>query len=148
MGRIAQTFLIVASALCLSAAGFAAEKTPAKAPSTAPIEKSQPKKTKTAKTPKALKYRGDISAIDVASGTVSVKGQAGEKQFVTQDAAKDAVERMSVGDNVRVIYSEKDKKLVATSVRRLTAKQVKAAAAKTPDSKSPAPQKDSKAKVK
>jgi hypothetical protein len=148
MGRIARTFLIVASALCVSVAGFGAEKTPAKPPSTAPIEKSQPTKTKTAKTPKALKYRGDISAIDPASGAVSVKGQAGEKQFVTQDAAKDAVERLSVGDNVRVIYSEKDKKLVATSVRRLKAKQVKAAATKAADSKSPVPQKDSKAKTK
>ncbi len=112
------------------------------------MQKSQPKNTKSAKTPKALKYRGDISAIDAASGVVSVKGQAGEKQFVTQDAAKDAVERLSVGDNVRVIYSEKDKKLVASSVRRLKAKQVKAAAAKTSDGKSSAPQKDSKAKGK
>ena len=148
MGQLARMFLIVASALCLSVAGFAAEKTPAKPPSTAPIQKSQPKNTKSAKTPKALKYRGDISAIDAASGVVSVKGQAGEKQFMTQDAAKDAVERLSVGDNVRVIYSEKDKKLVASSVRRLKAKQVKAAAAKTSDGKSSAPQKDSKAKGK
>ena len=148
MGPISRTFLIVASTLCVSVAGFAAEKTPAKAPSTAPIEKSQPKTTKTAKTPKALKYRGDISAIDAASGVVSVKGQAGEKQFVTQDAAKDAVERLSVGDNVRVIYSEIDKKLVATSVRRMKAKQVKAAATKAADRKAPVPQKDSKAKAK
>jgi hypothetical protein len=148
MGRMYRTFFIVGLSLCFTAAGLAAEKTPAKAPSTAPLQNSQPKKTKTAKTPKALKYRGGISAIDTASGVVSVKGQAGEKQFVTQDAAKDAVERMSVGDNVRVIYSEKDKKLVATSVRRTKVKQVKAAAAKASDSKPAAPQKDSKTKVK
>ncbi len=148
MGQISRTFLIVASALCLSVAGLAAEKTPAKAPATAPMQKSQPKNSKSTKTPKALKYRGDISAIDTTSGVVSVKGQAGEKQFVTQDAAKDAVERMSVGDNVRVIYSEKDKKLVATSVRRIKVKQVKAAAAKAPDGNSTAPQKASKAKAK
>jgi hypothetical protein len=148
MGRMYRTFFIVGLSLCFTAAGLAAEKTPGKAPSSTPLQNSQPKKTKTAKTPKALKYRGDISAIDTASGVVSVKGQAGEKQFVTQDAAKDAVERMSVGDNVRVIYSEKDKKLVATSVRRMKVKQVKAAAAKTSDTKSTAPQKDSKTKVK
>jgi len=148
MGRIARTFLIVGSALCVSVAGFAAEKTPAKSPSTAPLQKSQPKNTKSAKTPKSLKYRGDITAIDPAGGTVSVKGPAGEKKFVTQDTAKDAVERLSVGDNVRVIYSEKDKKLVASSVRRFKAKQVKAATSKASDSKSPAPQKDSKAKAK
>lgn len=148
MGQLARMFLVVASALCVSVAGFAAEKTPTKSPSTAPMQQSQPKKTKTAKTPKALKYRGDITALDTASGVVSVKGQAGEKQFVTQDAAKDAVERMSVGDNVRVIYSEKDKKLVATSVRRMKVKQVKGDAAKVSDSKSPAPRKDSKTKTK
>ena len=148
MGRMYRTFFIVGLSLCFTAAGLAAEKTPAKSPSTAPMQKSQPKSTKSKKTPKALKYRGDISAIDTASGVVSVKGPAGEKQFVTRDAAKDAVERLSVGDSVRVIYSEKDKKLVATSVRRMKAKQVKAGAAKASDTKSPAPQKDSKTKVK
>jgi hypothetical protein len=145
MGRISRTFLIVASALCVSVAGFAAEKTPAKSPSTAPMQKSQPKNTKSTKTPKALKYRGDISAIDAASGTVSVKGQAGEKQFVTQDAAKDAVERLSVGDNVRVIYADKNGKLLATSVRRLKVTKASATAAKTTETKSVPQQKENKA---
>jgi hypothetical protein len=144
MGRISRTFLIVASALCVSVAGFAAEKTPAKSPSTAPMQKSQPKNTKSTKTPKALKYRGDISAIDAASGTVSVKGQAGEKQFVTQDAAKDAVERLSVGDNVRVIYADKNGKLLATSVRRLKVTKASATAAKTTETKSVPQQKENK----
>ncbi|MSP37097.1 MAG: hypothetical protein EXR70_01225 [Deltaproteobacteria bacterium] len=138
--------------LLVSLASFAAEKTPAttpaKAPATAAMQNSQPKKSKSGKTPKALKYRGDISAIDAASGAVSVKGLAGEKQFMTQDAAKDAVERLSVGDNVRVIYSDKEGKLLATSVRRLKVKQTKASSStptKAADSKTTAPQKNSQA---
>ena len=55
-------------------------------------------------------------------GTVSVKNDASEKNFTTQDAAKDAIERLTVGDRVKVVYSEKEGKLVATSVRRLKVK--------------------------
>jgi hypothetical protein len=144
MERIARTFLILGSALCVCVAAFAAEKTPAKSPSTAAMQKSQPKNTKSAKTPKSLKYHGDISAIDPTSGTVSIKGPAGEKQFVTQDAAKDAIERLSVGDNVRVIYSDKNGKLLATSVRRLKVTKANATAAKTTETKSAPQQKENK----
>lgn len=148
MRRIARTFLIVGSALFVCVAAFAAEKTPAKSPSTAPMQNSQPKNTKSAKTPKSLKYRGDISAVDPASGVVSIKGPAGEKQFVTQDAAKDAVERLSVGDNVRVIYSDKDGKLLASSVRRLKVTKAIAKAAKTTETKPAPQQKENKSSVK
>jgi hypothetical protein len=144
MGRIARTFLIVGSALFVCVAAFAAEKTPAKSSSTEAMQKSQPKNTKSAKTPKSLRYRGDISAIEPTSGVVSIKGPAGEKQFVTQDAAKDAVERLSVGDHVRVIYSDKNGKLLASSVRRLKATKASATAAKTTETKSAPQQKDSK----
>jgi ribosomal protein S1 len=141
-------FLSLSLVLGLCISNFAAEKPNTKSPAPAPTQKSQQTNSKKTKAPKALKYRGDISAIDTTTGAVSVKGDAGEKRFMTQDAAKDALEHLAVGDTVRVIYSEKDNKLVASSVRRFKAKQVKATTSKAPESKSTPPQKDSKAKAK
>ena len=141
-------FLISSLVFNLCSNGFAADKPPAKSPTAAPEQKSQQTATKKTKTAKALKYRGDISAIDNGTGAVSVKGEAGEKSFMTQDAAKDALERLAVGDSVRVIYSEKENKLVATSVRRLKAKQAKAVSSKAAQSKSTSPQIDTKAQAK
>ena len=138
--------LILSLVLGLCTNSFAADKPATKSP--APAPKSQQTNTKKTKTPKALKYRGDISAIDISTGAVSVKGEAGEKRFMTQDAAKDALERLAVGDTVRVIYSEKDKTFVATSVRRLKVKPAKPASSQATPSKSTPAQKNSKTQVK
>jgi len=88
---------------------------------TAPMKKNSTK----AKKPKVQKFVGNISAVDTKAGLVTVTGTTGEKNFVTQDAAKDALERLSVGDRVRVQYTEKDGKLVTASVRRLKLPQTK-----------------------
>ena len=137
-------FLILLLVLGLNIAALCADKTPTKSPAATAAQKSQQPSSKKAKEPKALKYRGEISAVDAAKGMVAVKGEAGEKRFVTQDAAKDALERLDVGDTVRVLYTEKDKKLVASSVRRLKVKSTKPAASETPASKSKPPAKNSK----
>jgi len=59
--------------------------------------------------------------MDSRGGTLSIHGAAGEKRFVVQDAAKDAVERLAVGDHVRVTYTEKSGRFMASSVRRVKA---------------------------
>ncbi len=112
--------------LFLNGAAFAAETSPAKEPPKSNA-KEGPAKNKTTKTKKAKVQRfvGDISAVDTKTGSVTVKGTAGEKNFMTQDAAKDALERLAVGDRVRVRYTEKDGQLVAPSVRRLKLPQAK-----------------------
>lgn len=98
-------------------AGFSAEKAPTKSSGASSAQQSRPASAK--KTTKLLKYRGKVSDIDSRSGTVSINGAAGEKRFVVQDAAKDAVERLAVGDSVRVSYVEKNGKLAASSLRRV-----------------------------
>jgi len=100
-------------------AGFSAEKMPAKSSGASSAQQSLPTSAK--KTPKLLKYSGKVSDMDSRSGTVSVNGTAGEKRFVVQDSAKDAVERLAVGDSVRVTYTEKNGKLTASSLRRVKA---------------------------
>jgi hypothetical protein len=106
---------LLVSAFCQ--AGFSAEKAPTKSSGALSAQQSRPASAK--KTTKLLKYRGKVSDIDSRSGTVSINGAAGEKRFVVQDAAKDAVERLAVGDSVRVTYAENNGKLAATSLRRV-----------------------------
>jgi len=125
-------------AVCLSGLALAAETPSTKEPTKEGVKTAQPKKKSTkAKKPKVQKFVGNISAVDTKTGAVSVKGSAGEKNFVTQDAAKDVLERLTVGDRVRVQYSEKDGKLAATSLRRVKLPQTKTKAS-PPSSKAKA----------
>jgi len=140
LGRLLTSLLVFG----LCGAGFAAEKAVTKSMATPTAQKSQKADTKQTKSTKPLKFRGDVSAIDSNNGSVSVKGQAGEKRFVTENTAKDAVERLAVGDAVRVTYSEKDGKLVASSVRRMKPTRAKAASQKTMTNESTQPQKETK----
>ena len=103
----------------LCGSGFSAEKASMKSSLESSAQKSRPTSAK--KTTKLLKYRGKVSAMDSRDGTLSINGAAGEKRFVVQDAAKDAAERLAVGDSVRVAYTEKNGKLAASSVRRVKA---------------------------
>lgn len=125
-------------ALLLSGLSFGAEtpstkETVKESAKTAPVKKkaSKPKK------PKVQKFVGNISSVNTKTGAVSVKGSAGEKRFITQDAAKDALERLAVGDRVRIQYSERDGKLAATSVRRVKLPQTKKTQPSAPNPKAP-----------
>jgi hypothetical protein len=100
-----------------------AEKTPTSGGAALSSPSGRPSTAK--KAPKQLNYRGKISALDARAGTLSVSGSAGEKRFMVQDAAKDAVERLAVGDNVRISYTEKNGKLTAISIRRTKASRAK-----------------------
>jgi len=112
-------------------AGFAADSTPAKsaAPESgknAADKKPPDKKAKSTGAAKPQRLKGEITALDVKAGTVSVNSASGEKSFVTQDAAKDTLEILKIGEQVKVTYSEKDKRLVATSLRRIKPKTASA----------------------
>jgi ribosomal protein S1 len=111
--------------LGVSAGGFAADAPATKESVAAPAKKTGAQSTKKTKKATPRKFTGNISALDNKTGAVAVKGSSDEKNFMTKDAAKDALERLTVGDRVRVVYSEKDGKAVATSVRRLKLPQSK-----------------------
>jgi len=91
----------------------------------APAKKTAAQSTKKTKKAAPRKFTGNISSLDTKTGAITVKGSSEEKNFMTKDAAKDALERLTTGDRVRVLYSEKDGKAVATSVRRLKLPQSK-----------------------
>lgn len=117
---------------------MAADSAPAKDPASGTEKKTgDKKKTKPAK-PQRL--RGEITAFNTAAGTVSVKNTSEEKSFMTQDAAKDSLEVLKVGDQVRVTYSEKDGKLVATSLKRLKPKNTSSGNKRKKSTVNPTPQ--------
>jgi len=152
----APLFVILLAGLCFSAdtpstkdtTKETAKDTTKESSKTAPAKK----KSTTTKKPKVQKFVGNVSAVDTKTGSGSVKGTAGEKNFITQDAAKDALERLTVGDRVRVQYTEKDGKLTTSSVRRLKLPQTKTKpteeSAKSKSTKAPDQQKQLKDAVK
>jgi ribosomal protein S1 len=102
--------------------GLAADRAPAKDGGPGSEKKAADKKAKTTKPARPQRLKGEITALDAGAGTVTVKSTAGEKSFLTQDAAKDSLEVLEVGERVRVMYLEKDGKSVATSLRRIKAR--------------------------
>jgi len=149
MKRMRRLLLVPIMMFGFSAVSFAADAPAAKESSAAPAKKTGAQSTKKTKKATPRKFTGNISAVDTKTGAVSVKGTSGEKNFMAKDAAKDALERLAVGDRVRVLYSEKDGKAVATSVRRLKLPQSKTKpSAPSAKSKTAEPQKETKEKTK
>lgn len=138
MKRMHSLLLAPLFVVLLAGWSLGAESAPAKEAKSSKAAETKKKPAK-AKKPKVQKFVGEISAVDNKTGAVSVKGTGGEKHFVTQDAAKDAVARLAVGERVRVQFTEKDGKLLASSVRRVKLPQNKtkgsapAAKAKAPE---------------
>jgi hypothetical protein len=91
---------------------------------------------------KPQRLKGEITAMDAKAGTVSVKGTSGEKTFTTQDAARDTLEIVKVGEHVRVTYSEKGGKSVATSIMRMKPKSASSGTKEKKPSKGPPAAKD------
>jgi hypothetical protein len=122
--------IAVFSIVIFTIPAFAAENSSKQSSPPPSAPKSETTKTKKTK-PTAQTFRGQIAALDTKAGTVSVKSDASEKTFVTQDAAKGSVERMSVGDRVKITYTEKEGKLFASSVRRIKSKNATSTKSKT-----------------
>ena len=111
--------LVVAlTTLSFSALGFAQAKpaTPA-TPATpaAPAEKKTEMKSEKAKT---HRITGELTSVDAKAGTFAVKEKDKEiKLNADSKSAKAALEKVKVGDMVRVSYTEKDGKMIASSVK-------------------------------
>lgn len=137
--------LIVAMLFVLSVAGFAlaAEKkeaAPAEKKEAAPAEKKAPAKVK--------QVTGEVTAIDAAAKTLTVKGKAGDVALTADDKTtvkigkeKKALGDVKVGDKVTVRYTEMDGKNVAKSIIVKAAPAEKKEAAPKAEEKKPAEKK-------
>lgn len=147
MKKLVSCFTLLVFLVNSAEAVLAAESAPAKnaAPESekkAAEKKPADKKAKTAsatKTAKPQRLTGEITAMDAKAGTISVKGPSGEKSFTTQDAAKDTLEIVKVGEHVKVTYSEKDGKWVTSSMKRVKPKSASSGAKEKKPTKGPTP---------
>lgn len=118
MKNTIKILVVALTTLGFSALGFAQTKpaTPA-TPATpaAPAEKKTEMKSEKAK---SHRVTGELTSVDAKAGTFAVKGKDKEiKLAADSKSAKDALEKVKVGDMVRVSYTEKDGKMIATSVK-------------------------------
>jgi Cu/Ag efflux protein CusF len=117
-----KVLVIALTSLAFSSVSFAQAKpatpaTPA-TPAAPAMEKSEKAKTN--------RLTGEITSVDVKAGTFTVKGKDKEINLVADSkSTKAEVEKLKVGDTVRVSYTEKDGKMIASSVRASKSKATK-----------------------
>ena len=74
------------------------------------MEKSSKAKTATA--------TGEVTSVDAKSGQLTVKAKDKDLDLMAESkSAKNALEKVKIGDTVRVTYTDKDGKMVASSVK-------------------------------
>ena len=95
----------------------------------APEKKAAPKA-------KIQKFAGEVTAMDAAAKTLTVKGKKGDMTFDVTDVKMKAEPK--AGDKVMVTYTEKDGKMVAKSVAAVKAPK-KAAKKEAKPAETPAP---------
>src|SRR5437773_11230178 len=109
--------VIALTGLAFSGLSFAQEKpatTPA-APAAPAMEKKTEMKSEKAKTHRVT---GEVTSLDAKAGTFAVKEKDKEiKLTADSKSAKSALEKVKVGDMVRVSYTEKDGKMIASSAQ-------------------------------
>ncbi len=109
--------VLIGTALAFPPMISAAEKKAEKAaqPCAAPaMEKKAPEKEK----PKAISATGELVSVNAKTGMLAIKVKDKEMSFTAETkAAKQALEKVKVGDRVTVGYTEQEGKMVASSVK-------------------------------
>lgn len=119
MKNMIKVLVIALTSLAFSGVSFAQAKPATPATPAAPaMEKSEKAKNN--------RLTGEITSVDVKAGTFTVKGKDKEINLVADSkSTKAEVEKLKVGDTVRVSYAEKDGKMIASSVRASKSKAAK-----------------------
>jgi hypothetical protein len=121
-----KTLLIALTILAFSGASFAQEK------GTTPSSPGMEKKTEKSEKPKTSRISGEVTSVDAKTGMLTVKGKDKDVNLTAESSStKKALEKVKVGDMVKVSYTEKNGKMVASSVAKEESKK-----AKTDDKKS------------
>jgi Cu/Ag efflux protein CusF len=108
MKKLTALIVAILFVFAMSAVAFAAEK---------PAEPM--KAEKKAEPAKVKQVTGEVTAVDAAANSVTVKGKKAE---MTISADEKMLKDIKVGDKVTVKYTEKDGKNVAKSVKKAAAK--------------------------
>lgn len=96
---------------------------------------------------KATRITGEVTSVDAKAGTLAVKAKDKDVDLTAESkSAKGALAKIKVGDTVRVSYTEKEGKNVATSIVKSKATATKGGAMEKTEKKSGAMEKKSDTK--
>jgi Cu/Ag efflux protein CusF len=109
--NIIKVLVIALTSLAFSGVSFAQAKPATPATPAAPaMEKSEKAKTND--------VTGEVTSVDVKAGTFTVKAKDKDINLVADSKSiKAALEKLKVGDMVRVSYTEKNGKMIVSSVK-------------------------------
>jgi hypothetical protein len=113
--------VLLALFITLTFAGLAFAQAPAKPAAPEKMEKKmdKPEKMDKAEKPKAATVTGELTSVDPKAGMLTVKAKDKEINLTAESkAAKSALEKVKPGDMVKVSYTEKDGKKVASSISK------------------------------
>jgi hypothetical protein len=126
--NVLRVLIVTLTSLAFIGVGFAQDKktTPATPAAPATEKKTEMKSEK----PKTSRITGEVTSVDAKAGTLTVKAKDKETNLTADSSsAKSALGKVKVGDMVKVSYSEKDGKMVASSIAKT---QTAAKATKSP----------------
>ncbi len=109
--------VVALTSLAFSSVSFAQAKPPA-TPATPGAPAMEKKTEMRSEKAKAQGLTGEVTSVDAKAGTVTVKGKEKEINLAADSkSTKAALEKLKVGDMVRVSYTEKDGKMIVSSVK-------------------------------
>jgi Cu/Ag efflux protein CusF len=108
--------LVVIAFTALVFGGVAtAQDTKAEKMGKSPADSSKVEKSTKAKSGTAT---GEVTSVDAKSGQLTVKAKDKDLNLMAESkSAKNALDKIKVGDNVRVTYTDKDGRMVVSSVK-------------------------------
>ena len=114
MKNMIKVLVIVLTSLAFSGVSFAQAKPATPATPATPAAPAMEKSEKA----QANGLTGEVTLVDVKAGTFTVHTKDKDINLVADSkSTKTALEKLKVGDMVRVSYTEKDGKMIASSVR-------------------------------
>ncbi len=126
MKNVLRVLVVALITVAFSGISFAQAKpatpaTPATPPAPA-MEKKTEMKSEKAKT---TRITGEVTSVDSKAGTLTVKTKDKETNLIADSNAKGALEKVKVGDMVKATYTEKDGKMLASSIAGVKSKAKK-----------------------
>ena len=118
MQNALRVFTVALTALAFSGVSFGQEKKASPAAPATPGAPAMEKKTEMkSEKPKTVRMTGEVTSVDAKAGALTVKAKDKETKLNAESSyAKKALEKVKVGDRVRVSYTEKDGKMIASSI--------------------------------
>ena len=124
MKNALRVLVVVLITVAFSGISFAQAKpatpaTPATPPAPAMEKKTESEKAKT------TRITGEVTSVDNKAGTLTVKTKDKEANLIADSNAKGALGKVKVGDMVKVTYTEKEGKMLASSIAGVKSKAKK-----------------------